>query len=114
MTDHVINHHFDMNSWVRNTDCGTVGCAAGHCALDPWFKDRGFGISFTADGKWLGWDTYGPESFFGSYGYNEIFLGSFDDTPAGNQRRPRAIHAAVKRAIVKYITQLSKEASKEA
>lgn len=33
---------FDMNQY--QSDCGTVACIAGHCAMDPWFKLQGFSL----------------------------------------------------------------------
>jgi hypothetical protein len=39
---HEREKHWDMRHWGIQTQCGTVCCAAGHCGLDPWFRQRGF------------------------------------------------------------------------
>jgi len=45
MPEHERRHHFDMANFGMETACGTVACAAGHCALDPWFQSRGFAMT---------------------------------------------------------------------
>lgn len=40
MTTHQRLKHFEMNNWARKTSCGTVGCIAGHCVMDPWFQQN--------------------------------------------------------------------------
>jgi hypothetical protein len=42
LTPHEKRRHFDMEQWGYKNECGTVCCAAGHAARDPWFKRRGF------------------------------------------------------------------------
>jgi hypothetical protein len=42
LPEHERTHHFDMSGFVEDTACGTVCCAAGHCAFDPWFRERGW------------------------------------------------------------------------
>lgn len=32
---------FDIQVWHHSSNCGTVACIAGHCAMDPWFIDQG-------------------------------------------------------------------------
>lgn len=34
---------FDMGNWMygKPAECGTVGCAVGWAASDPWFQERG-------------------------------------------------------------------------
>lgn len=46
LTPHQRRKHWDMSKWGEVTDCGTVACAAGHCALDPWFQRRGLKMTF--------------------------------------------------------------------
>lgn len=38
-------NRFNMHRFAVPTDCGTVGCIAGHCAQDPWFQERGFKLT---------------------------------------------------------------------
>jgi hypothetical protein len=33
--------NFNMGCWKEETECGTVMCAAGYAAHDPWFNERG-------------------------------------------------------------------------
>lgn len=42
MPEHERLEHFKMSTFGEPTPCGTVACAAGHCGLDPWFRNRGF------------------------------------------------------------------------
>lgn len=81
LSGHQVDKHFDMGQWAEKTDCGTVGCAAGQCAMDPWFQRRGFGVIFekrsNRDGsdpfymwEWTGLD---PQLFFGSDLYHGVF-----------------------------------------
>jgi hypothetical protein len=39
---HARSHHWNMGLWAVQNECGTVACAAGHCALDPYFQEQGF------------------------------------------------------------------------
>ena len=45
-----------MDKWAGTARCGTVRCAAGWAAVDPWFNEHGFtahpGGSPTYAGKW--------------------------------------------------------------
>lgn len=41
MTAERIENEFNMSTWGEKTACGTVACAAGWCAMDPWFNERG-------------------------------------------------------------------------
>lgn len=53
---HEREKHFDMSRWGYVNDCGTVGCAAGLCSLDDWFRDRGWsGIYVPIHAKDLGY-----------------------------------------------------------
>jgi len=42
MDEHARISHFYMGDWINFNECGTVGCIAGHCSLDPWFHEQGF------------------------------------------------------------------------
>jgi hypothetical protein len=78
LTTHERQKHFYMGSWGVQTDCGTVACAAGHCALDPWFRERGFIGKF--DHRYeLIFPQLRPEVFFGQRGHNMIFTGPFEE-----------------------------------
>lgn len=46
MTPHERRKHWNMGTWGKKTDCGTIACAAGHCGLDPWFRRREFKLNF--------------------------------------------------------------------
>ena len=74
MTEHERTKHFNMGIWGAETDCGTVACLAGHCSLDPWFRDRGFRGKFSIDG-YLKFTDATPEGFFGERGNAHIFTG---------------------------------------
>lgn len=72
LTPHERRKHWDMSQWGIKTDCGTVACAAGHCAMDTWFKRRGLKPFWWIDGVM---DLH-PEDFFGEDGSNDIFYNS--------------------------------------
>lgn len=69
-----VNERLCMHSWSS--------CLAGLCGRDPWFRERGFVIEewpiaygfkdFCYDG--LSFPGYAPVNFFGSYGWNVVFL----------------------------------------
>src|SRR5258708_4642058 len=70
MPEHERQRHWNMGTWGEVTDCGTVACAAGHCGLDPWFRERGFALEFHG-----GSAAIPPvDSFFGFEGTKRIFL----------------------------------------
>lgn len=75
MTPHQVENHFYMGIWGQKTSCGTVGCAAGHCAMDPWFKRRGFTARFD-DVNHMNFDNLSPAAFFGPELYNDVFVNS--------------------------------------
>lgn len=77
LTPHERKNHFEMSKWGEKNDCGTVGCAAGHCGLDPWFRRRGLKMAFDAlgDGYFVGKYMDAPDDFF-IYGASRIF---YDD-----------------------------------
>lgn len=60
MKPHARARHFDMGRWGERTKCGTVACAAGHCALDPWFRKQGLTIKGLDNGNcaiFFGWEA---------------------------------------------------------
>lgn len=92
---HAKERHWDTGEWGFQTDCGTVGCAAGHCSMDPWFREQGFkskphpvsqklliegkGLNLEADfftdpdGVWTPCWGKITDSFFGWIGSARIF-----------------------------------------
>ena len=75
LTKHQRTKHWDMSVYLEKNDCGTIGCAAGHCALDPWFRRRGYRADWRYSYGDIGYfmpDDVGGEHFFGS-GWDEIF-----------------------------------------
>ncbi len=76
LTRHQRTKHFDMFIWLSETECGTVGCIAGHCALDARFAKQGFVATLRRsrfseeDGVWNMPDA---ELFFGPAGESEVF-----------------------------------------
>lgn len=115
MSEHEISEHFHMSSWAVKTKCGTVGCAAGQCALDPWFKRRGFGISFYEHAHSKGdygmkWTGLNPSDFFGYTGYDMVFLANVTTTKTGRDRKPKAQHRIVREILGKYIRELKRQA----
>lgn len=112
MSEHEIDNHFHMGTWAAKTKCGTVGCAAGQCGLDPWFKRRGFGIKFepASWGGWkMDWEGFLPAVFFGPVGYDRVFLANVVSTPLrGLDRRPRVQHKMVLKILRRYIRELKK------
>lgn len=74
---HERERHWDMSSFGYLTDCGTVACAAGHCGLDPWFRERGWRLDFVEHG--CGYPACKVQRigsvarFFGEEGSEEIF-----------------------------------------
>lgn len=79
LTMHEQRKHFDMGDWLYKTDCGTVGCAAGFCGLNPWFRARGFKIDLVPEVDINGNKYFNmifgmkPDVFFGKEIQEEIF-----------------------------------------
>ena len=70
MPEHERQKHWSMGTWGEINDCGTIACAAGHCGLDPWFRERGFKLNFKG-----GQSQITPvQTFFGIEGSSRIFL----------------------------------------
>jgi len=74
MPQHERQHHWSMGTWGQKTECGTVACAAGHCGMDPWFRDRGFKLDFI--GKRTEARISDVDAFFGYEGAHRIFFNS--------------------------------------
>lgn len=82
LSPHERRHHWNMGWWGEKTPCGTVACAGGHCAMDPWFRRRGLRMDFRTERRWTDgapvWDTEFDssdiETFFGFIGSHEIFF----------------------------------------
>lgn len=47
LSQHDRTEHWNMEEWAVVTSCGTIGCAGGHMAMDPWFNERGLYLTFT-------------------------------------------------------------------
>ena len=87
LSPHERKKHWNMGLWAEKTACGMGACAAGHCALDPWFRRRGFKVSFVLDegpsedypngiwsSVWAGEDGLVPTTeFFGNRGCGAVF-----------------------------------------
>lgn len=100
LTPHQRREHFDMSIWGKETPCGTVACAAGHCGLDPWFRRRGFKLHFFNPRKMSGAiiNIDNSREFFGNEGTDNIFLGDENTVPA------------VIKQVRQHIEQLKKDA----
>ena len=97
LTPHERRKHWDMANWGIKTDCGTIACAAGHCALDPWFKRRGLYLKFKRslyladEGAEYAQIYPDPTVFFGSEGTENIFYDS-RNRPVGQVIREVKAH----------------------
>jgi hypothetical protein len=83
MSEYVIKNRFYMGSWGWRTECGTVACLAGHCGMDPWFRQRGFIFKPRPLGTGRGPPVWGlvnafpaqlPRQFFGDRGTENVLL----------------------------------------
>lgn len=72
MPEHERQKHWDMSIWGKQTECGTVACAAGHCGLDAWFRERGFKLDFRGHESRIS----NVPDFFGLEGTSRIFWDS--------------------------------------
>lgn len=111
LTPHQQRKHFDMGSWGYKTECGTIGCAAGLCANNKWFKDRGFEMFFiksVSDGPGVthvGQLTVTADSFFGIEG-NRIIFTNPHFVHIGYYTTRQVIYKRVIEAIKSYIQRL--------
>lgn len=69
MPEHERERHWSMGTWGEVNDCGTVACAAGHCGLDSWFRERGFTLNFRGSQATIS----NVQDFFGMEGTERIF-----------------------------------------
>ena len=74
LTPHERKHHFDMGDWIQETECGTVGCAAGHCGLDPNIRKQGFAWQWKKE-IFNSFFSIDPRDFYGDDATDSIFLG---------------------------------------
>lgn len=78
LSEHDRTEHWNMEEWATLTPCGTIGCAGGHMAMDPWFNEHGLYLVFTDMLKpddchcvdcqqraMRGQLSIGPQTFFG-------------------------------------------------
>jgi len=77
LTPHERRKHWQMGWWGEKNECGTVACAAGHCALDPWFRRRGLRMDFHYLRRIKVWELEFNSGcvgeFFGEEGTRSIF-----------------------------------------
>lgn len=105
MTLHEQRNHFDMSDWVYKNDCGTIACAAGQCAIQPWFRRRGFVFSI----RDAGFTNMYPNTFFGDELYDQVFVSQKFTNLSG-----REAHKAVLKAIRLYLVKLKAEVALKA
>jgi hypothetical protein len=74
LTPHERREHLHMGIWGGPGPCGTVGCLAGLCSVNPWFEARGFTSDFRGIEDELVFTGVHPTNFFGERGYQMIFL----------------------------------------
>lgn len=73
LSPHEREEHFNMSEYLATTACGTVGCAAGHCSMDPWFHEQGLIPYENSDGSWYLPHNVNLDDFFGRRGSRDIF-----------------------------------------
>lgn len=103
MGEHEITHHFDMNTWGEQTPCGTVGCAAGQCGLDPKIRKMGFKLNFSTTGRTE--FSVLPGNFFGWDAYHDIFT---DDDLI--DMKGKKAHTKVLKKMREYLEELKEDA----
>ena len=111
LSEHEIEHHFNMSTWGYNTDCGTVGCAAGLIAEDPGFQAEGFKRHYfthlgKSDGYWL---RTNPRDFFGTYAFRKIF--NNDQFTCAVNPKGKDMHGRVLLAMKDYLEELKGDAA---
>lgn len=103
--------NFTLEAWAEQRPTGLCACIAGHCGLDPWFRERGFVTTVEEEG--LGKINMFPEVFFGTttpfYArFYPLKPGEmFEDPSFDSDERPRHITpddaiAALKTAIASF------------
>lgn len=100
LTPHQRRKHWKMSAWGMMTSCGTVACAAGHCALDPWFQRRGLKMKIVVthdeelgDISDVQFDETMVPVFFGRQGTGNIF---YDTTHRSVKTVIREVKAHIK------------------
>lgn len=83
MDEHTRTKHFDMSDWLHRNECGTIGCLAGQCALDPYFNSIGLFAEWPNDDWPMPLNNIGHLSrkILGSDGFDRVFC--FDDFQQG-------------------------------
>lgn len=113
LTAHERKKHFDMGDWLEKNTCGTVGCAAGFCGIDPWFRRHGFKIDLvknSAQDIAQSGVTHSlkqmtsPEDFFGDQLCDQVFINGVFMRGDGIDQ-----HKAVLGAVRLYLKQLQAE-----
>lgn len=101
LSEHDRIHHFCMTIWGAHTECGTVACAAGHAAMDPWFRKQGLRLVFIKrfgvfnDPKNPRGYVPNVHQFFGYYGTDTILTNA----------NPRSVETVIEE-IKNYIIRL--------
>ena len=100
--DFVTEHpkQFDMDDWGRETDCGTVGCLAGHTMLQAGYEICDF-VYLRPDGSRVGDHAREAASLLGLTEVDRF--GEFDDLTTGclfSSRQPADEALARFRSIV--------------
>jgi hypothetical protein len=105
MTPHQRKKHFNMSTWAEKTDCGTIGCAAGLCSFDPWFRRRGFKGVFIDHGSFRFANLVSPGDFFGAVGLQRVFVNDEFTNPERDHAGVH-VHRDVVAAVRDYIKDL--------
>lgn len=79
MPNHDRVKHWEMAHWGISTECGTIGCAAGHCGLDPWFRKRGLKLKPVTLKELIDENIYLDEGDKVPETYEELLIASPDD-----------------------------------
>jgi hypothetical protein len=108
--------YFNISSWGKKTDCGTVACAAGWATTIAEFNEEGFsGYDYTPVVEWLyepkflyeeekGVETYrhslGLDACQDFFGVGSIFTGDYYAYKHNNKEpKPRDVAEALRRAV---------------
>lgn len=102
LDEHARTKHFDMEHWIFTNECGTIGCIAGHCGLDPYFASRGLKPSIVKeiDGTIRYYEGAIPDQamrLLGTNGFDRVFRygdwknehpTAYDRTPTWEEMKP--------------------------
>ena len=99
LTPHERKKHWNMADFIEETPCGTVCCAAGHCAFDSWFMKRGW----KAERNEFGLNVWNANihDYFGEVGSRGIFH-NFDSRPVGQVIKEVRAHIKKLKAAKEY------------